>query len=210
MSGSSSRTQNTQQSSTQVTNINLQDTDGVAIAGSGNTVTTTDHGALDLAGRFVNSALDVGIEALRMGQTNLDTAASLAGRGLDTALDATRSALDFGESTVRSNEALATEAMRNIVDFGGVALGEVSGISREAISSVLDAGQGVLDFATGIFDSALRSQQDLTAQNLSGLTALARQTSESADDRVSRTAMYAFAAIAAVFVLPALFGARAR
>lgn len=218
MSHNENRSRQTQSTTNNVTNLNVQDTDGVTIAGSDNvTVTTTDHGALDAARDFANSALDVGVEALRMGQTNLDTAAGLAGRGLDTALDATRGALDFSDSVVRSNERVASDAISRIADFGGVAigevrgfgdsaLGEVSGISREAINSVLDAGAGVLDFASGIFDRAIDAQANLAGQNLNGLTQLARQTSESADDRVSRTAMYAFVAIAAVFVLPALFG----
>lgn len=136
-----------------------------------NSVHTSDFGA-------VQAALDIGLEALRMGGENLTTSADLAGRGLDTALDATRSALDFSESVVGSNERLARDSILAISDFGGVALGEVTNFAR-----------------------------DLTEANLSGLTSLARQTSESADDRVSRVAMYAFAAIAAVFVLPALFKA---
>jgi hypothetical protein len=181
------RSRQTQSTTNDVTNLNVQDTEGVTIAGSDNvSVTTTDFGAID-------AALDIGLEALRMGQTNLDTAASLAGRGLDTALDATRGALDFSDSVVRTNERVASDAIERIADFGGVALGEVRGF-----------GDSALDFASGVFDRALNAQADLAGANLQGLTQLARQTSESADDRVSRTAMYAFAALAAVFVLPPL------
>lgn len=181
MSHSENKPKTTQTSSTQVTNINLQDTEGVTIVGDGNQVTSTDYGA-------INSAIDIGLEALQMGQTNLDTAASLAGRGLDTALDATRSALDFSDSVVRSNERVASDSIQRIADFGGVALGES------------------LDFARDVFEGAGSALRNVTESNIAGLTSLAKQTSESADDRVSRTAMYAFAAIAAVFVLPALFG----
>lgn len=193
MSTSRSRTQSEQHSTTNVQNLNLQDTQGVTLANSShNTINVTDQGAVDAARDFANSALDVGVEALRMGQTNLDTAARFAGRGLDTALDATRGALDFSESAVRSNESIARDSIKRISDFGGVALGES------------------LDFARDIFEGAGNALKNVTEQNLTGLTGLAKQTSESSDDKVTRTAMYAFAAIAAVFVLPALFGGARR
>ena len=183
MSHSENKPKSTQTTSNVVTNLNIQDTDGVTVVGDGNTV--TDFGA-------INAALDIGIEALRMGDANLRTASDLAGRGLDTALDATRSALDFSDSVVSSNESIARDSIQHIADFGGVALGES------------------LDFARDVFEGAGNALKDVTQTNLEGLTSLARQTSESADDRVSRVAMYAFAAIAAVFVLPAIFkGAKA-
>lgn len=184
MSHSENKPKSTQTSSTSVTNFNLQDTEGVAVAGTGNSVrvTQTDYGALSAAGDFANAALDVGVEALRLGNDNLGTASQLAGRGLDTALDATRGALSFGEHVVDSNETIARDAMQGVSDVGGAAL----------------------DFAGNIFDRALSAQSGLASANIGGLTQLAKQTSSSADDRVTRTAMYALMAMAAVFVLPKL------
>lgn len=181
MTGGRSRTQNEQTSTTQVTNLNVQDTEGVTIANSsGVTITQTDFGALA-------AAQDIGTEALRLGADNLETAANLAGRSLDTAEFAVRGAFDFGETAIGSQETIA----------------------RDAISEIAEFGERALEMITGGFGDALGAQSRLTEQNLGGLTALARETSESADDRVSRTALFAFAAIAAIFVLPALFGKRA-
>ena len=149
-----------------------------------NSVHTSDFGA-------IQAALDIGIEALRMGESNFDSAANLAGRGLDTVLDVTSRALDTTDSAVRSNEAIASESMQRIAEFGGVALGESFDFARDVVSG---AGSAVAD--------AVRT-------NIEGLQSLAHQTSESSDDRVTRVAMYAFAAIAAVFILPKLFGSNA-
>lgn len=150
-----------------------------------NSVRTSDFGA-------IQAALDIGIEALRMGESNVATAADLAGRGLDTALDATRGALDFSESVVNSNESVARESIQRISDFGGVALGES------------------LDFARDVFEGAGSALREVTQSNLEGLGQLAQQTTASSDDRVAKIAGYALLAVAAAFVLPALMkGARA-
>lgn len=185
MSHSENKPKSTQTTSNVVTNLNIQDTEGVTVVGDGNIVSSTDYGA-------INAALDIGVEALQMGQSNLQTAADLAGRGLDTALDFASRALDTTDSAVRSNEAIASESMQRIAEFGGVALGESFGFARDVVSG---AGSAVAD--------AVRT-------NIEGLQSLARQTSEGADDKVAKIAMYAVIGVVAALALPAMFkGARA-
>lgn len=202
MSHSENKPKTSQTSSTVVTNLNVQDTEGVTVVGDGNTV--TDHGA-------VAAALDVGIEALRLGGDGLDSSLSFAGRSVDAIVDVNRGAFDFGRDALDANSDISRTAIAEIADFGGRALGEVSTFGRDALGevsdfgrdsmeSVLRAGEGVLDFARDIFADSLDAQKGLTESNLTGLTTLAKQTSESADDRVTRTAGYAFAAIAVVMI----------
>lgn len=193
MSHSENKPKTSQTSSTTVTNLNVQDTEGVTVVGDGNSVTTTDYGA-------IGAALDVGLEALRLGGDNLDRSLSFAGRSVDAIVDVNRGAFDFGRDALGANVDVSRNAIAEISDFGGLAIGEVSSANRVAVDAVLDAGAGVLDFARDIFSDSIRAQSDLTDANLTGLTSLARQTSESADDRVTRTAGYAFAAVAVVVI----------
>lgn len=204
MSVSKPKTTTSQASVVNTTNIGVEDVSGISIIGDGNRVTSTDYGAIDAAGNFANAALDVGLEALRMGSDNLDRSLSFAGRATDAIVDVNRGAFDFGSSVVSDALSSQRDAVREISQFGGVAIGEVAGANREALNAVLDAGSGVLDFARDIFSSSAQGQANLAQQNLTGLTALAKQTSESGDDRVTRVAMYAFLAVAAVFIIPKL------
>lgn len=176
ISRSSAKTDSSQTSSTSVQNLNLQDTAGVTLANSNNNhITLTDDGA-------VSAAHDIGVEALRMGSDTVDASLDFAGRATETVARSNENALSFGR-----------DAIAEIADFGGAAIGEVS-----------RANKSVLDFASDLYHESVVAQENLTQNNLSGLTALAQQTSSSADDRVGKVAGYAFLAIAAVFVLPAL------
>jgi len=192
------RSRQTQSTTNDVTNLNVQDTEGVTVVGSSNTITTTDFGAIDAARDFANSALDVGVEALRLGSDTADRTIDFAGRSI-------ADAYSYGRDAIDSNVDVSRNAIAEISDFGGMAIGEVSSFGetalRTSVDSVLSAGEGVLDFARDIFADSIRAQGDLTQSNLTGLTALAKQTSESADDRVTRTAGYAFAAIGVIAVV---------
>jgi hypothetical protein len=199
--------------SSSVTNLtdqtNLQQsfegTDGVAIGGDGNTVQVVDGG-------LVNAAADIGLEALELGRDSVEAAIDFAGRGQDNALAASRGALAFGETAISANERVvrggfdfAGDALSEVATFGGRAIGEVADFGGLAINQLRDAQIAGFDFASDLFDSALSAQANLTESNLDGLGQLAQQTSASADDRVTKVALYAFLAIAAVFVLPKLF-----
>jgi hypothetical protein len=168
-------------------------------------LTQTDYGALE-------AAHALGTEALQMGSQALGDVLEFSGRGLDNVLEANRGALAFGETAISSNEKvardaligyqdLASDSLHQIGTFGRDSLDSVTKFGNDSLSAVLDASAGVLDFAKGIFSDALSANQTLTKNNLEGLTSLAQQTSESADDRVTRTAGYAFAAIGVVMLV---------
>lgn len=165
--------------------------------------------ALDLGARANDNATDLGYSAIR-------TAEYLGGRGIDAAefasantLVATRDALDFGARSlagvldaVDMGYAYADNATARASNFAADAMLAGSGLARDAVSDALDYGRSM-------YSAAIGANQATTAANLSGLTALARETSASADDRVSKVAVYALMAVAAAMVLPAIFRGRA-
>jgi hypothetical protein len=219
----------TQTSETEVTNVSqgFENIEGPAIAGSGNVIQLTDQGALEAAGRIgdtaLNVALDISAEALDTGRSALRDSAELLGRGLDNAQAAQAGAFAFGETAIEANADTAQQALnfagdtvrgtfgfardvnRDSLEFGSDALGRVAQAGADTLSFGRSALESSLDFAGDLVGQAIKAQADLTADNLQGLGNLAKQTSASADDRVSKVALYAFAAIAAVFVLPAIF-----
>jgi hypothetical protein len=74
------------------------------------------------------------------------------------------------------------------------------------LNRVTEVSRGVLDFAAELFGSATDAQSKLTQDSLAGINDLALQTSSTSDDRVAKIALYALIAVAAVFILPRLFG----
>lgn len=118
--GSSSSSSSSSAVNTQ--NLNLQEIDGVAVAGvDGNvSIETTDQGTVD-------AARDIAL------------------RGLDTGLTGFQEAVDLGRDVVASGE----RGAQAVVD-AGVTLGQESAdLARDAISFTESQTRNVLDFASG-------------------------------------------------------------
>lgn len=192
MSVAKPKTTTSQASTVNTTQLNVQDTEGVTVVGSGNAITTTDFGAIEAAGEVSREALDLGRSGLQIG-------ADLAGRGLDSAFsfggDTVAGALRFGSATVSDAFSFGTRSLDSVTDFADSALQTNVGVTRDALDFAGEAGAGVLDFA-----------RNLVGDTVSGLQSLSMQTSQSSDDRVAKIATYAFIAVAAAVVLPKLFG----
>lgn len=180
MSVAKPKTTTSQASTVNTTNLNVQDTEGVTVVGSGNAITTTDFGAIETAG-------EVSREALELGRSGLNIGADLAGRGLDNAFA-------FGSDTVSDAFSFGTRSLDSVTDFADSALQTNVGVTRDALDFAGEAGAGVLDFA-----------RSLVGDTVTGLKDLSMQTSASTDDRVAKVALYAFVAVAAAIVLPQLF-----
>lgn len=191
MSVAKPKTTTSQASTVNTTNLNVQDTEGVTVVGSGNAITTTDFGAIEAAG-------EVSREALELGRSGLNIGADLAGRGLDNAFsfgsDTVAGALRFGGDTVSDAFSFGTRSLDSVTDFADSALSSNVGVTRDALEFAGNAGAGVLDFA-----------RSLVGDTVTGLKDLSMQTSASTDDRVAKVALYAFVAVAAAIVLPQLF-----
>jgi len=208
---SQSSTTNEQTTVNQVDNrvFDLGGNGAVLVEGSGANITTTDFGA-------ISGAADISRSALDLGRSALDSGNDVAIAGLDNAQRTYQGSLDFAgdvfggaaaalEGSADRVARFATDALDSNSSLARETLASQSGLAGRAIDAVSDATGGVLDFASGLFTDALGAQKQLTDQNLTGLTALAKQTSASADDRVQKVALYAFVAVAAIMILPRLF-----
>jgi hypothetical protein len=123
ISSSSSRPTNTQSSSTQVQNLNLQDTEGITVADASDVqITATDFGA-------VESALDLGREVV--------------GVGMDAVLDAQREALNFGQNAFD----IADRAIDVTAESTSFSLTESLDFGRDLFAGAIEAASGALSSA---------------------------------------------------------------
>jgi hypothetical protein len=180
MSASHSETRNRSETQSQVSNLNLQDNSGVTLGNSnGNIITTTDFGAIDAAVDIGGHALDVGLEGIKQG-------GDVAIAGLDVASDAYSRGLDLAKFSVDA----------------------VSDAGYQATDRVARFAENSLDFADDIFSTAIASNARTLDTSLAGLNTLAQNVSQSATQSVNqgvqKVAMYAFLAVAAILVLPAI------
>lgn len=209
MSSSSSKTASTQQQTTETQNLNLQDTGGVTVANStGTRISTTDLGT-------VKVAADISQSALNLGRSALDANVSVTNAGLDHALAAYQTGLSFAgdigsmaiDSANLSGDRVsrfASDALDVNSNLAKTTIGAVQDTNANALDAVTGANQSVLNFASSLFDDALGAQHALTDQNLSAVSGLASQVSQSAtqstNDAVTKLATIVAIAVAAVFI----------
>jgi hypothetical protein len=162
----------------------------------------------DLASSGLGVATDISHDALTLGRNALDTVESVSTAGLDHAQAAYGSALTFGGDALAAVKGLALESNDRVARFATDALATNYDTSTNALDAVVDAGSHVLDFAAGLFTNALDANQRTVDTNLKGVNALAAQVSQSATQSVNqgvqKVALYAFIAVAAIFIAPAL------
>jgi hypothetical protein len=197
----------TQTQTSEVTNLNLQDTQGITLAqSSGNTITTTDFGAIQAATDISHDAINLGRDAVSAGTdvafAGLDHAQAAYQGGLNFASDIVTSALDTTGQSADRVARFATDALDSQSTFASEALASQTDTSTKAINALMDAGAGVLDFASSLFNDSLKAQSALADQNLAGLTTLATQNSASSDDRLQKVVIYIIVAAALVFLVP--------
>lgn len=176
-------------SKTSVSNVYDTDTVTTQTDNSGNEGFQNIGGNLSLASSesysssntTVNQSIDAG--ALKTAESITKGSFGLVGAGLDNAQAASAGALAFGKS-----------ALEQVADANASSLDVLAGLVS-----------GAFDNSKTIARDALAASAQATSDAAAGFGALAKQTSASTDDRVGKVAMYAFAALAAVFVLPALF-----
>lgn len=165
-------------------------------------VSLSDYGAIAGGLEAAAKAFDFGGDAFLFGR---DAMSGSYGFGAD-ALGTVDRSVDALLSTSRDASASSAQSLVEGYDFGRSALNYASDQASDALKAVGDANFNVLDFAKSLFDQVTGANQTLTQSNLTGLTGLAKQTSASADDRVTKVAGYALLAIAAAMVLPAIIG----
>ena len=134
-------------------------------------------------------------EGLTVGENSGSISVSTTDFGaVDAATDVSREALDLGRSAVDGAYDFAGRGMDNAFDFA-------RGTNRDAMDFAGDA----LGTVAGLADMTRESSRELVGDTIAGFKSLAMQTSASTDDRVAKIAMYAFAAVAALVILPQIF-----
>lgn len=125
---------------------------------------------------------------------------------IDRAADISSDAIDLGRRAIDANNDVSYAAITSAASSAEHASDRVERFAGDALAQNSNLIGDALDFAAGLFDQATGSVQKAVDTNISGLQSLAKQTSSSADDRVTKVAMYAFLALGAAFVLPAILG----
>lgn len=150
--------------------------------------TDTINRSNDLVGDALSTTsglfLDVSDAAQNLGQGAFNASYDNLNRGLGFAQDAYSTSTKF-----------ATDALGKSLDAVSDANATTRDVSESYADSVTDLVSSLFDFAGGTIDKSITSNASLV-----------RSASESGDDRVTRLGSYAFLAIAAIMVLPALFG----
>lgn len=150
MSGSSSKTATTSSQSTNVSELNLQDTGGITIAdNSGGTKlvynsSTSDYGAIGAALAGITKVAttansDVSSAAVTLGQTAIDTGGLIANHGLDNAQAAYESGLSFGSNAINTVAAALNDSAARETSLLQSALGGYQSIAQQ--NSASDATQ---------------------------------------------------------------------
>lgn len=152
MSTSKNSAKNTTENQThnESTNINLQDTEGVAVGSAGRDVTVISNsldggaieGAFDFAGDTANAAFSFGERVsdnnLRAVDSSLDFAGSVSSDAFDKISDANDRSLDFGDNVVETGFNFGLGALDTVRGFGEAAL-QNAAQSSEATAKTLGA-----------------------------------------------------------------------
>lgn len=173
--GSKSRSSNS--TTNNVTNYSLQGFENAqaAVAGNNNTVTITDHGAID-------SAMELGGQALNLGSEAIDANVKVTTEALDKSLS-------FGERAIESNQKVVESGF----DFGKQALKE----NGEVI-------KGGFDFAETLVEqnTATSAANQLAIRELAESLATGGASTASSN---SLKAVYTIGGVAVVVILGIVF-----
>lgn len=225
ISRSSSATSNLSQQETNVRNLNLQDIGegAVTVADSDNvTITTTDFGALDgvfgilrdvaagverLGAGALQGSADVSEDVLQFGGRALDAQSDVVARSLATVELATTRGSDAIRDVSEFAIGKQYDTSGRALDFGESALRDVRGTAESAIGEVRDTAGRALDFGERVLGEVgaflgdtLAANRTLVQDNIAGLTALARDTSQTGDDRIVKVVAIAIGGVALIFV----------
>lgn len=136
-SSSRARTETSQNTQNESTNVNLQDVSGTAVGSVGGSVTinASDHGAID-------AAREIGVESLDAVRDVSGDAFSFGEKAVDANLKSVDSALDFGSgavSAVRDASDRALDFGDSALDFGAKALESQAATQKQTTSTLSDA-----------------------------------------------------------------------
>lgn len=126
----------------------------------------------------------------------VEAGTGVANRALDSMADVSRDAIDLGRSGLDAG----TDNLNLGLGFAESVVGDSYDVVDSVVGRLADNQDSALDFLSGLVDSFGNSAQKFTDQAISGFETLAVKSSESADDRVGKVALWAFAAVAAIMI----------
>lgn len=183
-SGTSGKGSSSSRSSSTTNNVTTTHVD--------NRVYQSDFGAVEagtgVANRAVDALTDISSDALDLGRDGLAAGTDNLNLGLGFAEKVYGDSLAFGGDAI---DAIASNS-DSALDFG-----------RDALGRLADNQDSALDFLSNLVDSFGMNAQKFTDQAIAGFETLAVKSSESADDRVGKVAIWAFVAVAAIMIVPA-------
>ena len=144
MSGSSSKTSTSSQQSTNVQELNLQDSGGFTVADNkGSTINltsvATDQGAVQagaqVAGAAITANSDVSKAAINLGASAIQSGIDVANHGLDNAEAAYQSGLTFGTNALDTVQAIISQTQSQQEQLVGQALAGYQSIAAQNSAS---------------------------------------------------------------------------
>lgn len=168
------RSRQNQTSSTSVTNLNVQDTEGVTLAqSSGNTITVTDQGALRAGVDVATGAFDFGLDALSLADRS-------TGRALEFSLDAQSESFDLGRDVLSTAVSFADRSAERAFDASELAGDRSENVFNRAFEFGRELFTDSIDTVTGV----LREGQAQLGNTVTNLNQIARQQSTTEAERV--------------------------
>ena len=210
MTGSSSKTATTSSQSTNVRNLNLQDTGGFTAADNKNSnitaiSVTSDSGAIAAGQNIATAGLSAGVSGFNAG-------ANIAGDAISANTNVANSGLQVAGDLGRGAFTLSSDVSQSAVDLGRTALSAGQQIANAGLDNAAAAYSGGLTFGNNalqavqsIASDALLHQESLTASALSGYQSIAQQNSASDSTQIQKIALYAIGAAVLLVVLPKVF-----
>jgi hypothetical protein len=206
--GGKSSTSTSTSSSTNVQELNLQDTGGFTIADNkgGTTLnytnTTTDGGAVSAAADVSQTSLAAMLSALK---ASLGFAGNTAGSAIGANTATTGAALDLASGLSSDVSHAATTLGQTALDQGFSVANAGLDHAAAAYQSGLTFQNDALNTVANIAQDSLLHQESLTNNAISGFQAIAQQNSASDSTQIQKIAIYAVAAAVLIVVLPAMF-----
>jgi len=114
--------------------------------------------------------------------------------------------LDGGALNVAGNIASGAYGLGSqALGLGAKSLDAISAVNADSLTLLGGLVSGAIDNSRTMARDAIQAGSNTVSSAIAGFKSLAEQNSASSDDRVQKVALYAFLALAAVFVLPPLF-----
>lgn len=189
------KSRQTQTSSTSVSNLNVQDTEGVTVAGNEGPVNvyTTDQ-------RLADAAEAMASEALRVGGNALTDAFDVSRDVVDHAGRSIKDAFGFADNLAADVIAESADTRRDTFEFTTDTLD----MGERLVGNMRSFTEGLFGDAVEAVTGVVKESQAQLGNTVSNINTIARQQATSSDERVqniAEKALYAAGAMVALLMI---------